>query len=43
MNLMPIDNWSLADYGTGDSDGLLAVVFPFHGIFYNGEFDPGSG
>ena len=37
MNFMPIDNWSLADYGTGDSDGLLAVVFPFHERYFTME------
>ena len=41
---MPIDNWSRADYGTGDSDGLRAIRVPVPWeIFYNGEFDPGSG
>ena len=25
---MPIDNWSLADYGTGDSGGLRAIRVP---------------
>ena len=34
---MPIDNWSRADYGTGDSDGLLAVVFPFHERYFTME------
>jgi hypothetical protein len=28
MNLMPIDNWFRADYGTGDSDGLRAIRVP---------------